>query len=76
MAALSSLSACPREGGGPTFTSPRLRGEVDLRAQRCKSGEGELPDRAMLQLPLARLASAMLATLSPHAGRGKREAEA
>jgi hypothetical protein len=58
------------------FTSPRVRGEVDLRAQRCKSGEGELPDRATLQLSLTRLASAMRATLPPHVGRGKNEAAA
>ena len=53
------------------ITSPRLRGEVDFRAQRRKSGEGALPQAQNTRRgPLTRIASQ--SDLSPQAGRGKR----
>jgi hypothetical protein len=67
-----------------SFTSPRLWGEVAARSL-CERAAGEgappppppppppfLPARTVRQFPLTRLASSMLATLSPQAGRGKR----
>ena len=54
-----------------SLTSPRRRGEVDLRAKASKAGEGGFPHRDLLHLPLTRLAAARLGTLSPQAGRGK-----
>jgi hypothetical protein len=48
----------------------RLRGEVDFRAQRRKSGEGAFPQASSKRIgPLTRIASR--SDLSPQAGRGK-----
>jgi hypothetical protein len=51
---------------GTACTSPRLRGEVDLRARASKSGEG-----APLQFERSESRQHPLTpTLSPQAGRG------
>jgi oligopeptide/dipeptide ABC transporter ATP-binding protein len=52
-----------------SFTSPRLRGEVDFERSD-KSGEGALPQASSKRIgPLTRIASQ--SDLSPQAGRGK-----
>jgi len=54
------------------FTSPRARGEVDVRAKlgRRVRGRANLSERLMAAPHLARALQAR-ATLSPQAGRGK-----
>ena len=54
------------------FTSPRLRGEVDL-ARRGRV-RGAVRALGLLKRPLIRLAASLLATFSPQAGRRKEEA--
>jgi hypothetical protein len=57
------------QAGTAPFTSPRLRGEVDLAQRgRVRGFFG------MARRPLIRLAASLLATFSPQAGRRKEEA--
>ncbi len=57
------------------LTSPRLRGEVDIRATARMSGEGALPQSLSASAtpphPARISLCSMLATLSPQAGRGE-----
>jgi hypothetical protein len=55
--------------GAASFTSPRVRGEVDPAQRGRVRGSFELSKR-----PLIRLAASLLATFSPQAGRRKEEA--
>jgi len=58
------------------FTSPRVRGEVDVRAKRGRRVRGHDHDSEHSMMPLTRLAPLALATLSPQAGRGKKAGKA
>jgi hypothetical protein len=69
--------------GSASFTSPRLRGEVDLAVSAVTRVfyalwrgrvRGTLMAFCLSILPLIRLAASLLATFSPQAGRRK-EAE-
>jgi hypothetical protein len=55
------------------FTSPRLRGEVGVRAMRGRRVRGRGEGLCTSKRPLTRLAALPLATLSPHAGKGNTE---
>jgi len=57
------------------FTSPRVRGEVDVRVKRGRRVRGRVRDLEHPPMPLTRLAPLALATLSPQAGRGKKPRE-
>lgn len=54
------------------FTSPRKRGEVDLRALASKSGEGAWTFCANIDAPSSGSQLRLLATFSPRAGRRKK----
>lgn len=57
----------------PSFTSPRLRGAVDLRANASKADEGELQYEHDGDAPSSGSRLSPLATFSPQAVRRKKE---